>query len=262
MIADWSSISDVPEIKQFFKTLVMAGYRFSQAAMSKISPQDLNRIRGNTVYSTMPAGRGILYVNPQYAIQQPFVAARPSITTVSRDERAKWVTHDVGLVENTVSMLVEAINFAEPGVDITTNEIAIESYNRCLEIQRRIVGHIEKVQEPDLLDQLITANTTIVNALELFNCSKQSSRVAVPNAAPATGGEGLLIDLSDSVQIPANNSAAPFTIGSEATYVIGGAKPVNLGSARPSAAPLPPTAPTNPPRGNTITTPQDPFADQ
>ncbi|KAI9345352.1 hypothetical protein BDR26DRAFT_893554 [Obelidium mucronatum] len=258
MIADWANTSDIPEMKRFFETLVRAGYRFSVQALAKISPEDLERLRPthlvypqqgtvlvvpNAYAPALPLGTRIVYAAPQI-VQTPLVQSRPDITSVSEEERRKWVAHDCSLVENTVSMLVETVSFAEPGVDITTNEIAVESYNRCLDIQRRIVGHIEKVQESDLLDKLITSNSAIVAALELYNNH---------NARPVAGtNTGVLIDVSDSVQVPP--SSPPIAA---ATAIPTNAENSN---SKPIAAPL---APVNSSRsGANQAKSEDPFADQ
>ncbi|ORY41336.1 hypothetical protein BCR33DRAFT_718955, partial [Rhizoclosmatium globosum] len=229
MIAEWSTLSDVPDIKQLFHTLVKAGFRFSPQALSKLSPDELARLQpqpqqptqqryffaspAGAFVSPVPVVQQTIYVNQPY-IPQQIVQARPDITQVSHEERVKWVNHDCGLADNSVAMLAESLNFAEPGSDISSNEIAVESYNRCLEIQKRLVAHVERVQEPDLVDKLITANAAVVGVLDQYNNMRSGARVGNNTAVGATANEGLLIDVNDSVQVPA---AAPYTFSGSAT---------------------------------------------
>ncbi|KAJ3064714.1 hypothetical protein HDU98_011898 [Podochytrium sp. JEL0797] len=227
LIADWSTQTDVSEIKRLFETLVKAGYRFTPESLSKVSPQVLESLRRThgtpaVVYTSSNGfGGGVQQQQPNFAPQ----GRQQRVDEVSPEERVKWVQHDIGLCENSVAILVETLNFAEPGEDVSRNEIAVESFNRCVDLQRRIIDLIEKVQEPELVDKLITCNSSIVAALDQFNAMKSKTVTPVTTTIPSVP---LLSTTAPMIDFDAPAVQAPPTTAARGYAAGGAAAPLQL----------------------------------
>ncbi|KAJ3410798.1 hypothetical protein HDV05_003227 [Chytridiales sp. JEL 0842] len=146
-ILDWAEhIENPPGIRRFYHMLAGEGFRFPAAA----------------------SGFGVPPPNGIVMNQIPQEPPKPSIDRVPTEERKAWVEFDCNVANNSVQMLLEAINFADKSEDISKNEIIQEFYAKCLEIRGRLLKLVGKVAEDDLLALLVKSTTDINNALEQY----------------------------------------------------------------------------------------------
>ncbi|KAJ3263088.1 hypothetical protein HDU77_011271 [Chytriomyces hyalinus] len=183
LIADWGTANPPqPEMRKFFESCVKDGYKFSESALAKLPPATLQALRSNSnkggifygainSWSTtgVPQQNYMVTQVPAQQFMRPQAPVQPKINEVPYSERVNWIKFDVDVADNCVSMLLETVNFADQSSDVGKNEIAKETFMRCCDIQRRIVSSISKVDEPDLVEKLLSTNRKINDALEQFN---------------------------------------------------------------------------------------------
>ncbi|KAJ3022486.1 UNVERIFIED_CONTAM: hypothetical protein HDU68_009132 [Siphonaria sp. JEL0065] len=185
IIADWAmTTEDPPEIRKFFESLLRAGYQFSANALARLPRGALERImvaKPNPMTRSFsrgpqppPAGVPNGYISATDCPPAP----QQSIDKVSPQTREQWVDFDIQVSQSCIAMLLETIAFTSPEdsltKDLAENEIALEGFMRCCDIQGRIIALIPKVKEPVLVEKLLAANASLSAAIDQYNSARLS----------------------------------------------------------------------------------------
>ncbi|KAJ3241356.1 hypothetical protein HDU81_000920 [Chytriomyces hyalinus] len=183
IVADWA-----PEIRRFFELLIKDGFKFSEASLAKLSPQDLERLKPKTAIRSVKAVTA--YLSPTETLPvHAFAEVGLSFDSLDKADQAEWVRFECALAESCSWMLLDTVESSEESVDLTNNtvvkvnaaldqtlqgpilkEMKQDAANRCKEVEQRVSKLlVARVQDPKMVQSLQTAQQQLNRALARHN---------------------------------------------------------------------------------------------
>ncbi|KAI8621231.1 hypothetical protein BC830DRAFT_295896 [Chytriomyces sp. MP71] len=112
-----------PEFRKFLEALIAAGFKFSDASLSKLSPAELERLKPARTTTSSVKSR-VTYLDSQKETLPTYSnALNADISSVTHRERAEWVHFDCNLAAGCAGMLFDTVEDAHSSIDLTHNVV-------------------------------------------------------------------------------------------------------------------------------------------